>query len=417
RLIGLLVAEPGVWAEWAVTMGATAFLLAVVGLVASPRSGIFWLVLLALGLVLALGRATPVGRLLDLLPGAGLLRVPARWLFLSGMAIAALAARGIDVIGSQAEPAARRRIRMAMIVGGLSIAILSLALAKLSAALLWPSTLFAILTAVAVLASLRWRGGYWAPLLTGLLVVELASIDAHLIEARAEDQALGAGRAVADYLGEHGDGRVFSPSYAVPQEAAAEAGLELADGVHPLQLGDYVAFMSAATGFPPDGYSVTLPPFPSGDPNDDWGPTLDASKLGLLGVDRVASTFPVQAEGLSLEATVDGVRIYRNSAARPRAWVEGGGAVSRIERTPNAIEVHAKGPGRLVLAEVMYPGWRATVDGLAAPIVPYQDILRSVELPAGEHVVRLGFVPASLALGVALTLAAALASVLVWSRS
>jgi hypothetical protein len=86
-----------------------------------------------------------------------------------------------------------------------------------------------------------------------------------------------------------------------PQEAAAEAGLELADGVHPLQLASYVEFMGAASGFESDAYSVTLPPYPSGDPAVDWGPELDAQALGRMAIGRVLSGYPIEAAGLRLE--------------------------------------------------------------------------------------------------------------------
>jgi hypothetical protein len=253
--------------------------------------------------------------------------------------------------------------------------------------------------------------------------LELVAIDVTLIEARSGADPLASGRSIAARLAEEDGGRVFSPSYAVPQEAAAESGLELADGVHPLQLATYVDFMAGATGFAPGGYSVTLPPFPSGDPADDWGPRLDAEALGLLSVARVASTFPIEADGLSLEGTADGVQLYRNAARRPWAWVETDPArgstfveVAAIDRTPNRIDVRASGPGRLVLSELMYPGWKATVDGEEVAIEAYRGLLRSVQLQDGAHDVRFAFVPGSLFLGIAVALAAGLGVVSLWRR-
>jgi hypothetical protein len=257
----------------------------------------------------------------------------------------------------------------------------------------------------------------------GLLVLELVATDVTLVEARSEADALSSGRSIATRLEEANGGRTFSPSYAVPQEAAAELGLELADGVHPLQLAGYVDFMAGATGFEPGGYSVTLPPFPSGDPADDWGPRLDAEALGLLSVAQIASTYPIEANGLSLEGTADGVLLYRNAARRPWAWIETDSAdgssfveVEAIDRMPNRIDVRASGPGRLVLSELMYPGWRATVDGEEVVIEADHGLLRSVELQEGAHDVRFAFVPGSLFLGIAVALAAGLGVVSLWRR-
>ena len=58
--------------------------------------------------------------------------------------------------------------------------------------------------------------------------------------------------------------RIYSPSYSIPQQAAALNELELADGIDPLQLMSYVGFMEETTGIPVNSYSVTMPPFSSG---------------------------------------------------------------------------------------------------------------------------------------------------------
>ena len=71
----------------------------------------------------------------------------------------------------------------------------------------------------------------------------------------------------------------------------------------------------------------------------------------------------------------------------------------------------------LVLSELQYPGWRASVDGLEVPIEAYHGLLRAVSLPAGEHTVRFRFVPLSLAAGLAISLMAGLAAVVVWRRA
>jgi hypothetical protein len=56
--------------------------------------------------------------------------------------------------------------------------------------------------------------------------------------------------------------------------------------------------------------------------------------------------------------------------------------------------------GVLVLSEVAYPGWVATVDGVSAPIYVANGLLRAVPLPAGAHLVELRFESPTLRLGV-----------------
>jgi len=140
------------------------------------------------------------------------------------------------------------------------------------------------------------------------------------------------------------------------------------------------------------------------------------------------------------------VKIYRNLDAKPRLYVafravpvagsqeavdrllngevdaqtaiavEGGQALDgegTADITPLADEaervaarVRLDAPGYLVLSDTHYPGWRATVDGEATPILRANGFVRAVFLSAGEHTVEFVFSPTSLATGAACTGAA-----------
>ncbi len=86
------------------------------------------------------------------------------------------------------------------------------------------------------------------------------------------------------------------------------------------------------------------------------------------------------------------------------------------KRAPEHLEldVTTRQPCILVLGELNYPGWRATVDGSPAPILPADLIFRAVALAPGAHTVRFIYRPDSLILGAALsigTLALAVAGI------
>lgn len=68
-------------------------------------------------------------------------------------------------------------------------------------------------------------------------------------------------------------------------------------------------------------------------------------------------------------------------------------------------------PGILVLSEVFYPGWKATVDGVPSDILRAQYALRGVALPAGNHQVDFVFDPVSLKVGAAVSAVTLLAAV------
>ena len=88
-----------------------------------------------------------------------------------------------------------------------------------------------------------------------------------------------------------------------------------------------------------------------------------------------------------------------------------------ISNSPNSLQFHLTSPtpAFLVLSEVWYPGWRATVNGVQTPVLRANYALRGVAVPAGDVTVELRFAPQSwrwglmlAALGVLLLLGLAL---------
>ena len=57
--------------------------------------------------------------------------------------------------------------------------------------------------------------------------------------------------------------------------------------------------------------------------------------------------------------------------------------------------VRSRRRAELVLSDVHYPGWKATVDGRDVPIDRVDYLLRGVAVPAGEHTVELRYRPAA----------------------
>lgn len=63
----------------------------------------------------------------------------------------------------------------------------------------------------------------------------------------------------------------------------------------------------------------------------------------------------------------------------------------------------------MVLTDVTYPGWKATVDGEPAGIERVNYLVRGVSVPAGRHRVELAYEPASWTIGWIVSLLAVLA--------
>jgi hypothetical protein len=80
----------------------------------------------------------------------------------------------------------------------------------------------------------------------------------------------------------------------------------------------------------------------------------------------------------------------------------------RLEVSPNRVEisVHASSDGWLVLSNVWYPGWQATIDGIGVPIERANYLFQAVAVPAGEHMVQFSYRPRSFYLGAVISLLA-----------
>lgn len=103
----------------------------------------------------------------------------------------------------------------------------------------------------------------------------------------------------------------------------------------------------------------------------------------------------LRAEGdFAQRAVVEGMPPLQGAAAPgDQAQITAYGA-ERVE-----VRTSSAGPALLVLADAYYPGWTATVDGVATPIYPTNVLFRGVPVPAGEHQVVFTFQPTGWSLG------------------
>jgi hypothetical protein len=174
-----------------------------------------------------------------------------------------------------------------------------------------------------------------------------------------------------------------------------------------------------------------------------------AKMLRLFNVRWVMSVIPLRSESLrNGERSAEGIEVYELTDPLPRAFVVGhvvqaasddealrqladpefdvtrqavvqgspvalpaDAAASRevrvTERTNGRVVLRAKlaHSGLLVISEGYYPGWRVTVDGVEAPVIRANVMMRGVALAAGEHEVEFRFRSRPIEIGAAISIA------------
>mgnify|MGYP002638953834 CR=1 FL=1 len=107
------------------------------------------------------------------------------------------------------------------------------------------------------------------------------------------------------------------------------------------------------------------------------------------------------------------IYLYHRTAPAWRACFEHEGkqsqaVISRYEANEVGIQIDAPQSGRVVLRDLMFPGWEVTVDGKPAEAIRHERLFRAVEVSPGTHTILWAYRPASLRIGIWISAAAIL---------
>ena len=94
-------------------------------------------------------------------------------------------------------------------------------------------------------------------------------------------------------------------------------------------------------------------------------------------------------------------------AAAPGQQADGPDLIRWLDHAPGdvSLEVRLERPALLLLADAYAPGWLATSNGRALPVLPVNGALTGLNLGKGTHRIQLDYKPREVAWGLALSLA------------
>lgn len=377
--IGLLIGDHGGAWETMVYVGISTLVLAITALLLRPRQLAFWGVLVLVIALYAMGDHFILWTVLNrLIPPLRWWRVPPRVWLVAALILPYLAGWGAQLLTE--HPTERRTVRLGVVAlfgGGMVCGLFSTA--TLSASLEWTATVgtfalpaTALIMALAIFGKLRPR-----VLLAAFTLIVAADglwIDRTLVEGRSQHEWLDPYRELAEFLIQDGATRVYSPSYSLPQQAAAYWRIPQLDGVDPFQLERYVRSAEAAMGISVQGYSITLPAYRTNGTDSNLtaeellatanrDAPINPALLGEWNVSHVVSAFEIKSTWLELAAKIGDVYVYRNTFA-PHADVrwQGPNRVT-IRAGEYSNPLYAVANGRWKNTDRSLPGLPGSVDG------------------------------------------------------
>lgn len=440
-IAGLLLPSATPESHTTAFMGLTVAVLAALGLAYRRRDTSFRIVAFAGagGLVYALGAFTPIHRILyTVLPMLDKARNPVRGLFLVCFALSFMAAFGADWLLSGRQRSWRPALAIVAGVTAIFLAISFLGLqAEMYPALPSHYLLKGTIAALALSALALWRRPSAfhrrasATVLIALVIVELGAV------SRLRMTQLDRAHTVcATALVEHQD---------LADRLRAERGI----GRINLDRQDVMTSLGDLYGFD------QLVSFTAGAPANVLRHDLHTARTqALFGVTHYIARSAPPGSSAAIGTFEGGLKLYREQSALPRAWVAhevlrvtGEGDLRKAIRDPavdlarvailmeDAPELQPceeteavivsrpddrtvvlnstlKCRGLVVLSDVNYPGWVASLDGAPTQIHEAYGTFRAVVAPAGSHRIEMRYQPASVRAGALLTLAGVVTAVL-----
>lgn len=151
-----------------------------------------------------------------------------------------------------------------------------------------------------------------------------------------------------------------------------------------------------------------------------WVPLTNACTLVSAGQGPVFADEPGRLQGLTRPGFNPQTEVFLRPEDRGSIQVtrptNARITAAHVARGKVTATVQAPEPSLVLIAQSWARGWRATVDGQPVPLLRANHAFQAVQVPGGQHVVRLTYMDQSLLPGAAITLLGLMVCGLVWWR-
>jgi hypothetical protein len=456
ELLPTLLAIPSTpFPEWIIYTGAGIAIFGLYGVLRAAMWGKrFWFIIGLFSILFALGTATPLFPwVFRTLPGFDLLRVPSRTWFFVSLMLALICSVGF---GRFLEEGGGSSI--------ISVVVFSMLMFS-TVLLIWPANVWqwlalvtAAISACAIFGLSQYREWGNNRNVVGILLLLILTIELSVLGWSFWRTGMAQERPPwLDEIDRYADdklGRLYTQGRLSPYDVVNEE-LEVIEGLDPVKLSHYLAYIGEATNCRREDYTDSVP---SLEPSPRAESTcleyqVDSHLLGLLNV-RYAFTSEAQRDsGWKLEVQVGDDYLYRNEHARPEAFliyqtepvsdedearlrlettskedpmvVIGGEKLDLLEGGSGSVQITRSDPGRieaeitsdapafLALSTSYMPGWKAIDEnGHEREVYQAQLAIMGSYVPAGYSRLTFVYSPDSHALGKNISMAAALLSIM-----
>jgi hypothetical protein len=424
---------PGLLSLWSpLYFGLAALALAIYAVWQRVVGAIFWLAVGLLALGLSFGHGTIIYDVFyNFVPGFSLFRGQERSAYIVAVAMSILSGLGTAAITREGVSTPWR---FRSLLWGIVLLAFSLGAALFVHWLTTPGTdgkqlglvAFSLLIAVLITAFTYWQGARWRPYgLVVLVIFELFSFGRMNpnLESKPPAERLPTPAIVQMLRGEPGVFRV-DDTRGIRENYGTLYGIMDIQGISPLRLSSVDRLLKlpaprtweafAVRYVPTDRTALEVPSTIVGKGQDSDGPInvhrlTDPRPFARL----VYKTWIEPDDNAALGILSDPSFDARNTVILPTApdftpleQAPTGSSAQITSFAPEAISIKTSSTAQAILAVslVYYPGWQATIDGQAAPLLRADTALTAVVVPAGDHAVQLVYRPQSYTIGAIISL-------------